>query len=82
MLNRRPELYLLGALILWGVVRLRKQRAEVVAWLVILSGAWFAVAYGYFKNQGGGGLQYFYEFFALAWIFALHAFSRRGRWGT
>jgi hypothetical protein len=82
LLNRRPEMHFLGALILGGLVRLRKQRVELVAWLVILSGVWLAVAYGYFKNQGGGGLQYFYAFFALAWIFVLHAFSRRGRWGN
>ena len=54
----------------------------LIAWLVMLSANWFAVAYGYFKNQGGGGLHYFFEFFALAWIFILHAFSRRRRWGA
>jgi len=82
IVNRRAELYFLGALIVWGLVRLRKQRAEPIAWLLMLLAAWFAVAYGYFKNQGGGGLQYFYAFFALAWVFVLHAFSRRGRWGN
>ena len=81
LLNRRAELYFFGALILWGLVRLRKQPVELVAWLAMLLAAWLAVAYGYFKNQGGGGLQYFYAFFTLAWIFVLHAFSRRGRWG-
>ena len=82
VLNRRGELCFFGALILWGLVRLRKQPFELLAWLVMLLAAWLAVAYGYFKNQGGGGLQYFYAFFALAWIFVLHAFSRRGRWGN
>jgi len=78
--DRLVSILLLAALTLWGLYRLRKQPGELIAWLVMLSANWIAVAYGYFKNQGGGGLHYFFEFFALAWIFILHAFSRRGRW--
>ena len=79
--TRLPVVLLLAALMLWGFVRLRKHPGELVTWLVMLAANWFAVAYGYFKNQGGGGLYYFFEFFALAWIFILHAFGRTRRWG-
>ena len=80
--DRLASLLFLGGLIVWGLFRLRKEPGELIAWLVMLSANWFAVAYGYFKNQGGGGLHYFFEFFALAWIFIVHAFSRRRRWGA
>ncbi len=80
--GRFASILLFAALILWGLYRLRKAPGALMAWLVMLSANWFVVAYGYFKNQGGGGLHYFFEFFALAWIFILHAFSRRRRWGA
>jgi hypothetical protein len=80
--SRLATVLLFAALILGGLYHLRKAPGELIAWLVMLSANWIAVAYGYFKNQGGGGLHYFFEFFALAWIFVLHAFSRRGRWGA
>lgn len=80
--DRHASLLLLAALTLWGLYRIRKERGELITWLVLLSANWFAVAYGYFKNQGGGGLHYFFAVFVLAWIFILHAFSRRGRWGA
>lgn len=79
---RLASLLFFAALILWGLFRLRRAPGELMAWLVMLSANWLAVAYGYFKNQGGGGLHYFFEFFALAWIFIVHAFSRRRRWGA
>jgi hypothetical protein len=83
LLDRRvASILLFAALMLWGLYRLRKAPGVLIAWLVMLSANWLAVAYGYFKNQGGGGLHYFVEFFALAWIFILHAFSRRRRWGA
>ncbi len=82
--NSRPFRFvvlLLAALMLWGFVRLREHPGELVTWQVMLAANGFAVAYGYFKNQGGGGLYYFFEFFALAWIFILRAFGRTRRWG-
>ena len=83
LLDRRlASILLFAALILWGLYRLRKAPGALIAWLVMLTANWFAVAYGYFKNQSGGGLHYFFEFFALAWIFILHAFFRRLRWGA
>jgi hypothetical protein len=80
--TRQPIVLLLAALVLWGLVRLRKHPGELIAWVVMLAANWLAVAYGYFKNQGGGGLYYFFEFFVLAWIFVLHAFGRQRRWGA
>jgi hypothetical protein len=80
--GRLASLLFVAALTLWGLYRLRKEPGELISWLVMLSANWLAVAYGYFKNQGGGGLHYFFEFFALAWIFIVHAFSRRRRWGA
>lgn len=83
LLQTRGESVLLClALILLGLYRLRKQPGQLIAWLVMLSAVWIAVAYGYFKNQGGGGLHYFFEFFTFAWIFTLHAFCGRDRWGA
>jgi hypothetical protein len=79
--SRLGILWLFLALIVWGLYRLRKQTGEFIAWLLMLPAAWFAVAYGYFKNQGGGGLHYFFEFYAFAWIFVLHAACRGRRWG-
>ena len=80
--GRLASILLFAALILWGLVRMRKQPGQLIAWLVMLAANWIAVTYGYFKNQGGGGLHYFFEFFGLAWIFILHAFARRRRWGA
>lgn len=80
--TRRGLVFFCGALVLWGLFRLRRRPAELVAWVLMLAAAWASVSYGYFKNHGGGGLHYFFEFFVLAWIFILHAFSRRRRWGA
>lgn len=80
--SRVASVLLFVALILAGLYRLRQQRAELVAWLVMLLAAWITVSYGYFKNQGGGGMHYFFEFFVFAWIFVLHAFCRGPRWGA
>jgi hypothetical protein len=79
--TRLGVLLLFLALIVWGLYRIRKQTAELIAWSLMLSATWFLVSYGYYKNQGGGGLHYFVEFFGLAWLFVLHAFSRGHRWG-
>jgi hypothetical protein len=48
----------------------------------MLSVIWVSVAYGFFKNRGGGGVHYFVEFFAFAWIFVVHAFCGRNRGGA
>ena len=65
-----------------GLFRLRKSKLELGAWLVMLAALWLTVSYGYYKNQGGGGLHYFFEFFLFAWIFLLHTLCRRSRRGT
>ena len=80
--KRYGLIFVCGALVLLGLYRLRRRPAQLLAWLLMLSAAWGAVSYGYFKNHVGGGLHYFFDFFVLAWIFILHAFSRRGRWGS
>jgi hypothetical protein len=80
--TRLAIILLFAALILGGLYRLRRQEGERVAWLLMLPAAWMAVSYGYFKNQSGGGLHYFFEFFVFAWIFVLHAFCRVRRWGA
>jgi hypothetical protein len=80
--TRRESALVALALICSGLYRLRRQPGQLIAWLAMLSAIWISVAYGYFKNQGGGGLHYFFEFFVFAWIFTLHAFGRRERWGA
>jgi hypothetical protein len=83
LVETRPEsLLFFLALILAGLYRLRRKPGQLIAWLVMLPAVWISVAYGYFKNRGGGGLHYFVEFFAIAWIFVLHAFYRRDRAGA
>ena len=80
--TRRDSLLFFVALILVGLYRLRRRPGQLFAWLVMLSAIWISVAYGYFKNRGGGGLHYFVEFFAFAALFVLHAFCRRDRAGA
>jgi hypothetical protein len=80
--TRLSIVLVLAALVFWGLVRLRKHPGELVGWLVMLAATWLAVTYAYFKNAGGGGMYYFFAFFLLAWIFILHAFGRRRRWGA
>src|SRR5262249_7254582 len=71
-----------AALILIGLYRLRQRPLELIAWLLMLAASWTAVSYGFYKNRYGGGVHYFHQFFVFAWIFILHAFSRRNRWGA
>jgi hypothetical protein len=80
--TRREGVLLCLTLVVAGLYRLRRRPGQLVAWLVMLSTIWLSVAYGYFKNRGGGGLHYFVEFFAFAWIFILHTFCRRERSGA
>jgi hypothetical protein len=82
VVTRRETVLVFLALIWIGLYRLRGKPARLIAWLVMLSATWISVAYGYFKNTGGGGLHYFVEFFAFAWIFILHAFCGRDRGGA
>lgn len=75
---RLGALLLFAGLILLGLFRLRKRPVQLVAWLAMLIALWVTVSYGYYKNEGGGGLHYFFEFFIFAWIFVLHAVCQRG----
>lgn len=72
-------LWLSLGLVLLGLFRIRKERAQFIAWLLMLCATWLVVDYGYYKNQAAGGLHYFFEFFALAWFFILHSLCRRRR---
>jgi len=87
--------HLCGVLILIGLYRLRRRPLELLAWLLMLAASWTAISYAFWKNYGGGGAHYFYQFFIFAWIFILHAscrrdrsavlsqlFYRRNRWGA
>jgi len=68
----RSGLFVLAcALALVGVYRLRRSPGELAAWLFILPASWVAYAYGFYKNQYGGGVHYFCPFLFLAWLFVL-----------
>ncbi len=69
-------------LLVLGCYRLRKQRLELAAWIAMLLLMWGALAYGYFRNAGAGGLHYFFEYFVFAWVFMLHALGKRHPWGV
>ncbi|HEX7599343.1 MAG TPA: hypothetical protein VF518_14095, partial [Polyangia bacterium] len=66
-------LLLMVALTLLGIYRLRRERGELIAWLLVLPANWVLHAYMFYKNQGGGGFHYFSPFFLLTWLFILHA---------
>lgn len=79
--GRTAPLLAFASLVLLGAYRLRKRRAELAAWLFMLALLWVSLAYGYYKNQAGGGLHYFLEFFVVAWVFVLHSLGKRDRFG-
>jgi len=70
-------LLLLAALLVAALFRLRRERAQFIAWSLLLPIGWGAYAYGYFRNQGGGGVYYFCPFFFSAWLLILHALRRQ-----
>jgi hypothetical protein len=83
LFETRGEGLLLFLALIWAALyRLRGQLGQLIAWLAMLSVIWVSVAYGFFKNRGGGGVHYFVEFFAFAWIFVVHAFCGRNRGGA
>lgn len=77
--NRLFAIVAFAALIVLGLYRQRRRPVLCVAWLLMLAALWVTVCYGYYKNEGGGGLHYFFEFFIFAWIFVVHSLSQRGR---
>ncbi|HVX95935.1 MAG TPA: hypothetical protein VHK47_13575 [Polyangia bacterium] len=70
-------LALTAGLALFALYRIRRERAQVIVWLLVLPVAWVTNAYGYWKNQGGGGLHYFTAFFVTVWFLIVHGL--RGR---
>ena len=56
---RQGILLLLVALTLYALFRLRRERAQLFAWLLLLPLGWLAYSYGFYVDQGGGRLQYF-----------------------
>ena len=75
--SRQALLWVAAALMAAALFRLRRERAQLVAWLVLLPVGWVMYAYGYYKNQGGGGLHYFCPFFVCAWFLILHGLRRQ-----
>jgi hypothetical protein len=73
-------LLLLGALTLVALFRLRRERGQAIAWLLLLPLGWLAYSYGFYINQAGGGLQYFCPFFFSVWFLVLHALRRESKW--
>jgi hypothetical protein len=78
--DREGLLLLLLGLTLVALFRLRRERAQLVAWLLLLPLGWLAYSYGFYRNQGGGGLQYFCPFFLSVWILVLHALRQKSKW--
>jgi hypothetical protein len=75
-------LLLMLALIIVAAHGLRKKRAELAAWLVMLPAVWGVHAFMFYKNQGGGGLHYFAPFFLFAWLMILHGLRARRQPGS
>lgn len=73
-------LLLMGALVLAALYRLRRERAQLIVWLLVLPLAWVTYAYAYYANQGGGGAHYFFPFVLTGWFLIVHALRRHGRW--
>jgi hypothetical protein len=78
--QRQGILLLLVALMLVALFRLRRERAQFVAWFLLLPLGWLAYSYGFYINQGGGGLQYFCAFFFSVWFLVLHALPPKSKW--
>jgi hypothetical protein len=70
--GRKNFLALACALALVSLYRRRRSPVELVGWILMLAASWFAYAYGYYKNQAGGGLHYFFPFFFFVWFLILH----------
>jgi hypothetical protein len=65
------------ALAVAALYRLRRERAQLIVWLILLPAGYVTYAYGYWKNQAGGGLHYFSAFFVTVWFLIVHGL--RGR---
>ena len=78
--SRQGLLLLLAGLTLVALFRLRRERAQLIAWLLLLPLGWLAYSYGFYINQGGGGLQYFCPFFFSVWFLVLHALRQKSKW--
>jgi hypothetical protein len=77
--SRQASLVVVAVLMLAALYRLRRERAQLIAWLLLVSLGWVVYAYGFYKNQRGGGLHYFGPFFITAWFLILHALRRRSQ---
>jgi hypothetical protein len=77
--SRQASLVVMVVLMVAALYRLRRERAQLIAWLVLLPLGWVVYAYGFYRNQGGGGVHYFGPFFLSAWLLILHALRRRAQ---
>jgi hypothetical protein len=66
-----------GALAVIALYCLRRERAQLIVWVVILPIGYLAYAVGYWKNHAGGGLHYFASLFVTVWFLIVHGL--RGR---
>ncbi|HVZ74907.1 MAG TPA: hypothetical protein VHJ20_21140 [Polyangia bacterium] len=69
---------LLGGLVVTAFYRLRRERAQLVVWLLMLPTGWAVYAYAFYAN--GGGVHYFCPFVPITWFLIVHALRRRGQW--
>jgi hypothetical protein len=73
-------LALMAGLVLAALYRLRRERAQLIVWLLALPIGWVVYSYAYYANQGGGGPHYYCAYFLTAWFLILHGLRRRSRW--
>jgi len=73
-------LLLQGALAVAALYRLRRERAQLIVWLLILPVGWAVHSYAYYANKNGGGTHYYFAFFITAWFLVIHGLRGRGRW--
>jgi hypothetical protein len=77
---RLGVLALTAALALVALYRLRRERAQLIVWLLALPVGWVVYSYAYYANQGGGGSHYYCAYFMAVWFLIMHALRRRTRW--
>ena len=78
--SRVALLLLFAALALAALYQLRRERAQLIVWLLVLPLGWVVHSYAFYANRIGGGPHYYYPYLLMAWFLVLHALRRPGRW--